>query len=369
MKTEVDMVDGMQFDRGYMSPYFVTDPERMTATLEDCYVLCYEKKISSVRELLPLLQTLAQTGKPMLIIAEDLEGEALATLVVNRLRGILRVAAVKSPAFGDRRKELLRDISVLTGGTYISEDLGAKLENVTLDMLGRAKRVEITKDNTTLVEGGGKKKDILARCEVIRRNIETTTSDYDREKLQERLAKLAAGVAVIKIGAATEFELKEKKARTEDALHATRAAIEEGIVPGGGVVLLEVRRKLADLKAKGDEAVGVSIVANACATPLMQIAENAGLEGGVVLQDVLASKQGYGLNAVTGVIEDMAKSGIVDPAKVVRSALQNAVSVAGMVITTTCLIAEIPEKEEKPASYPHQHGMGGGMGGGMPGMM
>jgi chaperonin GroEL len=238
-----------------------------------------------------------------------------------------------------------------------------------LDMLGRAKRVEITKDNTTLVEGGGKKKDILARCEVIRRNIETTTSDYDREKLQERLAKLAAGVAVIKIGAATEFELKEKKARTEDALHATRAAIEEGIVPGGGVVLLEVRRKLADLKAKGDEAVGVSIVANACATPLMQIAENAGLEGGVVLQDVLASKQGYGLNAVTGVIEDMAKSGIVDPAKVVRSALQNAVSVAGMVITTTCLIAEIPEKEEKPASYPHQHGMGGGMGGGMPGMM
>ena len=365
MKTEVDMVDGMQFDRGYMSPYFVTDPERMTATLEDCYILCYEKKISSVRELLPLLQTLAQTGKPMLIIAEDLEGEALATLVVNRLRGILRVAAVKSPAFGDRRKEILRDIAVLTGGTYISEDLGAKLENVTLDMLGRAKRVEITKDNTTLVEGAGKKKDILARCEVIRRNIEATTSDYDQEKLQERLAKLAAGVAVIKIGAATEFELKEKKARTEDALHATRAAIEEGTVPGGGVALLEVRRRLADLKAKGDEAVGVSMVANACAMPLMQIAENAGLEGGVVLQDVLASKQGYGLNAVTGVIEDMVKNGIIDPAKVVRSALQNAVSVGGMVITTTCLIAELPEKEEKPAPHPHHHGMGGGM----PGMM
>ncbi|HNR35925.1 MAG TPA: chaperonin GroEL, partial [Candidatus Hydrogenedentes bacterium] len=300
MNTEVDIVDGMQFDRGYLSPYFVTDAETMTATLEDCYVLCLEKKISSVREILPLLQSLAQTGKPLLIVAEDVEGEALATLVVNRLRGILKVVAVKSPAFGDRRKEILRDIAILTGGQYISEDLGAKLENVTLDQLGRAKRVEVTKDNTTIVEGAGKKKEIMGRCEQIRRAIETTTSDYDREKLQERLAKLAGGVAVIKIGAATEVELKEKKARADDALHATRAAIEEGIVAGGGLALLEASKKLKDLKLAGDEATGVAIVARACTAPLSQIAANAGLEGEVIVQQVLAGKTGFGLNAATG---------------------------------------------------------------------
>jgi len=356
LKTEVDTVDGMQFDRGYLSPYFVTNPESMTATLEDCYILCMEKKVSSLREIIPLLQTLAQTGKPMLIISEDVEGEALATLVVNRLRGILKVVAVKAPAFGDRRKEIQRDICTLTGGTYISEDLGTKLESVTLDQLGRAKRVEITKDNTTIVEGAGKKKDILGRCEMIRRNIEATTSDYDREKLQERLAKLAGGVAIIRVGAATEVELKEKKARTEDALHATRAAIEEGFVPGGGVALLDVRKKLANLKAKADEALGVTMLANACAASLMQIAENAGLEGGVVLQDVLASKPGYGLNAETGEIEDLVKGGVIDPAKVVRCALQNAVSVAAMFITTTCLITDLPEKEEdKAPAHPHHH--------------
>jgi len=356
LKTEVDTVDGMQFDRGYLSAYFVTDPESMTTTLEDCYILCMEKKISSLREILPLLQTLAQTGKPMLIIAEDIEGEALATLVVNRMRGILKVAAVKAPAFGDRRKEIQRDICILAGGEFISEDLGTKIENVTLEQLGRAKRIEITKDNTTIIEGAGKKKDILARCELIRRNIEATTSDYDREKLQERLAKLAGGVAIIRIGAATEIELKEKKARAEDALHATRAAIEEGFVPGGGVALLEALKKLSTLKLKGDEAIGASLLADACAAPLVQIADNGGLEGGVILQQVLNAKQGYGLNGITGEIEDLVKAGVIDPAKVVRCALQNAVSVASMIITTTCLITDLPEKDDETnQGHGHSH--------------
>jgi len=354
LKTEVDTVDGMQFDRGYLSPYFVTNPETMTALLEDCYILCLEKKITSLREILPLLQTLAQTGKPMLIIAEDIEGEALATLVVNRIRGILKVVAVKAPAFGDRRKEIQRDICILTGGEFISEDLGTKLENVGLEQLGRAKRIEITKDNTTIIEGAGKKKDILGRCELIRRNIEATTSDYDREKLQERLAKLAGGVGIIRIGAATEVELKEKKARAEDALHATRAAIEEGFVPGGGVALLEAKKKLASLKLEGDEAIGLTLLIDACTAPLFQIAENGGMEGGVVLQQVLSAKPGFGLNGATGEIEDLVKAGVIDPAKVVRCAVQNAVSVASMILTTTCLITDAPAKEEDPhAGHAH----------------
>ncbi len=352
LHTEVEVVDGMQFDRGYLSPYFATDAETMRTTLDDCYILCNEKKVSSLREILPLLQTIAQMGRPLLIIAEDVEGEALATLVVNRMRGILKVAAVKAPAFGDRRKEILRDIGVLTGGTYISEDLGIKLENVTLDQLGRAKRVEITKDNTTIIEGNGKKKDILARCEQIRRAIEVTTSDYDREKLQERLAKLAGGVAIIRVGAATEIELKEKKGRTEDALHATRAAIEEGFVPGGGVALLEARGKALELKLEGDEAVGASIVHRACGMPLAQIADNAGEEGPVILDQVVEAKHGWGFNAQTGQLEDMIKGGIIDPAKVIRSALQNAASVASMMLTTTCMVTDLPEKEDKKAAGP-----------------
>ena len=364
LETEVDVVDGMQFDRGYLSPYFVTDPENMRCELEDCYVLCQEKKVGSLQDMLPLLQLLAQSGKPLLIIAEDVEGEALATLVVNRLRGILKVAAVKAPAFGDRRKEILRDISIVTGGTYLSEELGVKLENVTLAELGQAKRVEITKDNTTIINGAGKKKDIMARCEMIRRGIETTTSDYDREKLQERLAKLAGGVSVIKVGAATEIELKEKKARTEDALHATRAAIEEGIVAGGGVALLSASKKLGSLKLEGDEALGATILTKALKAPLVQIAQNAGREGPVVLNDVMAAKSGYGYNAAKDEIEPMAENGIIDPAMVVRTACQNAVSVAGTIITTACMITDIPEKEDAlPAG-----GAPGGMPGGMPPM-
>ena len=360
LQTEVDVVNGMQFDRGYLSPYFATDPETMTTTLEDCYILCSEKKISSLREVLPLLQTLAQTGKPLLIIAEDVEGEALATLVVNRLRGILKIAAVKAPAFGDRRKEILRDVATLTGGTYFSEDLGSKLENVALDQVGRAKRVEITKDNTTIIEGAGKKKDINGRIEQIRRNIEATTSDYDREKLQERLAKLAGGVAIIRVGGATEVELKERKARTEDALHATRAAVEEGVVPGGGVALMQLRAKIKSLKLQDDEALGADLVYRACVAPLKQIAENAGREGPVIAEQVAAGKPGWGYNAAKDAMEDMFKSGILDPAKVIRSSVQNAVSVAAMMLTTTCLVTDIPEKE-KPA--PAGHGGGPGMGG------
>lgn len=356
LKTEVEVVDGMQFDRGYLSPYFVTDPNNMTAVLEDCYILCHEKKISSVHDLIPLLQKIAQSGKPLLIIAEDVEGEALATLVVNKIRGILKVAAVKAPAFGDRRKEILRDISILTAGQFISEDLGVKLENVTLDQLGRAKRVEITKDYTTIIEGAGKKKDIQARCEQIRRQIEETTSDYDREKLQERLAKLAGGVAVIRVGAPTETELKEKKDRTDDALNATRAAIEEGFVAGGGVALLRARKALDKLNLQGDEALGVNIVKKAMAIPLIQIAENAGLQGELICAKVEEEKDSVGLNADTGEIEDLIKAGIIDPAKVIRCALQNAVSVAGMIITTECLVADIPEKkDEKTGNHKHHH--------------
>ena len=315
LHSELEVVDGMQFDRGFLSPYFVTNAENMTATLEDAYILCCEKKISSLQELVPMLQAVAQTGKPLLIIAEDLEGEALATLVVNRLRGILNVCAVKAPAFGDRRKEILRDIAIVTGGEYISEELGTSLEKVTLEMLGHAKRIEVSKDNTTIVEGAGKKKDILARCEQIRRAVEATTSDYDREKLQERLAKLAGGVAVIKVGAATEIELKEKKDRTDDALNATRAAIEEGFVAGGGTALLQAKKKVDALKLEGDEALGVRIVSEALRAPLFQIAANAGLEGALIVEKVTNAKAGQGLNAATGEITDLVKEGIIDPAK------------------------------------------------------
>lgn len=366
LTTEIELVDGMEFDRGYLSPYFVTNPQSMIAELEDCYVLCYEKKISSMQDMLPLLQAVAQSGKPLLIIAEDIEGEALATLVVNRLRGMLNIVAVKAPAFGDRRKEILRDISTLTGGQYISEDLGMKLESVELKDLGKAKRIEVSKDVTTIIQGGGKKKDVAARIETIRRAIESTTSEYDKEKLQERLAKLAGGVAIIKVGAATEIELKEKKSRTQDALSATRAAIEEGIVAGGGTALLSIRKKLKKLKLEDDQATGVNIVQSALASPLFYIAQNAGHEGAVMVQAVEAAKGDIGLNAATGKLEDMFKAGILDPAKVLRTACQNAVSVAGIFITTECLITDI-EEESAPAGPP----MGGGMGGmgGMPGMM
>ncbi len=360
LATEVEMVDGMQFDRGYLSPYFATNPETMSCVLEDCYILCYEKKISALHDLIPLLQSVAQAGRALLIIAEDVDGEALAALVVNRLRGILKVAAVKAPAFGDRRKEIMRDIAILTGGEYISEDLGGKLENVTMEQLGRAKRVELTKDNTTIIEGAGKKKEILGRCDQIRKAIEATTSDYDKEKLQERLAKLAGGVAIIRVGAATEVELKEKKARTDDALHATRAAIEEGIVPGGGVALIEVHKELAGLSGEGDMGVGMKIVANACTAPLAQIAQNGGYEGAVIVNQVREAKKGWGFDAAAGEMVDMAKAGILDPAKVIRCALQNAVSVASMMLTTTCLITDLPEKKA-PAMPGGGEDMGMGM--------
>ena len=357
-ETEVEVVDGMQFDRGYLSPYFVTNAETMETMLEDCYVLCHEKKISSLKDLLPMLQKIAQAAKPLLIIAEDIEGEALAALVVNRLRGVLQVAAVKAPAFGDRRKEILNDIAIMTGGEYISEELGITLESIELSQLGRAKRIEITKDNTTIIEGGGKKKDINGRCEQIRRAIETTTSDYDREKLQERLAKLAGGVAVIRIGAATETELKEKKDRADDALNATRAAIEEGIVAGGAVALLRAIPKVEALQLEGDEAIGAKIVAKAMQAPLTQIAANAGVEGAVIVNDVREAKGNMGFNAAKGAMEDMVKGGIIDPAKVIRCALQNAVSAATMIVTTECLVTDIPEPEKPPMGPP-----GGGMGG------
>lgn len=346
-ETEVELVDGMQFDRGYLSPHFVNNKEAMRVELEEPYILCHEKKISSIREMLPLLQKIAQSGKPLLIIAEDLEGEALATLVVNRLRGVLNVAAVKAPAFGDRRKEILRDIAVLTGGEFISEDLGMKLENLELSQLGTAKRIEITKDNTTVVQGGGKKKEIAGRIDQIRKAIETTTSDYDREKLQERLAKLAGGVAVIKIGAASEVELKEKKDRADDALNATRAAIEEGIVAGGGVALLRASAKVQALSLEGDVKTGALMLAKAMKQPLASIAENAGLEGGVVVNDVLEAKGNVGLNAESGVMEDLVKAGIIDPAKVIRCALQNAVSSASMIITTECLVTDAPKEDKE----------------------
>ncbi|MET0646883.1 MAG: chaperonin GroEL [Pyrinomonadaceae bacterium] len=365
MDTELDVVDGMQFDRGYLSPYFVTDPERMEAILDNPLILINEKKVSSMKDLLPLLEQIAKLGKPLLIIAEDVEGEALATLVVNKLRGTLNVAAVKAPGFGDRRKAMLEDIAILTGGKVISEDLGIKLENVKLEDLGRAKKITIDKDNTTIVDGGGKDADVQARVKTIRAQVEDTTSDYDREKLQERLAKLVGGVAVIRVGAATETELKEKKARVEDAMHATRAAVEEGIVPGGGVALVRAAKALDKFRANEegegdqDEQIGVTIVRRALEEPLRQIVQNAGKEGAVIVEKVRESKkESYGYNAATETFEDLVEAGVIDPAKVTRSALQNAASIAGLMLTTEALISELPEDDKAPA-------MPGGMGGGM----
>ena len=360
LETQLDVVEGMQFDRGYLSPYFVTDPERMEAVLENAYILIHEKKISSMKDLLPLLEQIAKGGKPLLIVAEDVEGEALATLVVNKLRGTLQVCAVKAPGFGDRRKAMLQDIAILTGGKAITEDLGIKLENVQIQDLGQAKKVTVDKDNTTLVEGKGKHSEIEGRVKEIRSQIDKTTSDYDREKLQERLAKLVGGVAIIKVGAATETEMKEKKARVEDAMHATRAAVEEGIVPGGGVALSRCVGALDKLKVEGDEQIGINVVKRALVEPLRQIAENSGEEGAIVLGKVNDSKDNnYGYNALTGEYEDLVKAGVLDPTKVVRTALQNAGSIASLMLTTEALVAEIPE-EKKGAPMPGGHG--GGMG-------
>jgi chaperonin GroEL len=360
METELEVVEGMQFDRGYLSPYFVTDPERMEVVLDDPYILIFEKKISNMKDLLPLLENVARSGKPMMIIAEDVEGEALATLVVNKLRGTLHVAAVKAPGFGDRRKAMLQDIAVLTGGQMISEDLGIKLENVTLKDLGQCKRITIDKDNTTIVDGAGSKKDIEGRVGQIRTQIEETTSDYDREKLQERLAKLVGGVAVVRVGAATESEMKEKKARVEDALHATRAAIEEGIVPGGGVALVRALAALEDLNFEGDRRFGVNIVKKALEEPLRQIVNNAGLDASIVFQKVRDATGANGFNAQTEEYVDLLKDGVIDPTKVVRTALQNAASVASLMLTTDAMVAEKPKKEEKAPAMP---GGMGGMGG------
>ncbi len=359
LETQLEVVEGMQFDRGYLSPYFVTDPERMEAALENAYILINEKKISSMKDLLPLLEQIAKSGKPLLIIAEDVEGEALATLVVNKLRGTLQVAAVKAPGFGDRRKAMLQDIAILTGGKAITEDLGIKLENVQISDLGQAKKITIDKDNTTVVEGKGKHAEIEGRVKEIRSQIDKTTSDYDREKLQERLAKLVGGVAVIKVGAATETEMKEKKARVEDAMHATRAAVEEGIVPGGGVALARCASSLEKIKAEGDEQIGINIVKRAITEPLRMIAENAGEEGAVVLGKVLDAKESnFGYNAFSNAYEDLVKAGVLDPTKVVRTALQNAGSIASLMLTTEALVAEIPEKKEAPAAPGHGGGMG-----------
>jgi chaperonin GroEL len=364
LETQLEVVEGMQFDRGYLSPYFVTDPERMEVALENAYILINEKKISSMKDLLPLLEQIAKSGKPLLIIAEDVEGEALATLVVNKLRGTLQVAAVKAPGFGDRRKAMLQDIAILTGGKAITEDLGIKLENVQISDLGQVKKLTIDKDNTTLVEGKGKHSEIEGRVKEIRSQIDKTTSDYDREKLQERLAKLVGGVAVIKVGAATETEMKEKKARVEDAMHATRATVEEGIVPGGGVALARCVAALDKLKLEGDEQIGVNIVKRALQEPMRQIVENAGEEGAVVLGKVLESKDpNYGFNALNNEYEDLVKAGVLDPTKVVRTALTNAGSIASLMLTTEALVAEIPEKKEAPMG-----GGGHGGGGGMDGM-
>jgi len=362
METTLEVVEGMQFDRGYLSPYFVTDPERMECVLEDVRILIHEKKISSMKDLLPLLEQIAKMGKPLLIIAEDVEGEALATLVVNKLRGTLQCAAVKAPGFGDRRKAMLEDIATLTGGKAVTEDLGIKLENVKIEDLGRAKKVTIDKDNTTIVEGAGKTSEIEGRVKQIRAQIEETTSDYDKEKLQERLAKLVGGVAVIKVGAATETELKEKKARVEDAMHATRAAVEEGIVPGGGVSLLRCIPALDRLKLHDDEAIGVNIVKRALEEPLRQIAQNAGHEGAVVAGRVRESKdENFGFDAETGEFTDLVKAGVIDPAKVTRLALQNAASIAALMLTTEALVAEIKEDEKKAgaAAGGGHAGMGG----------
>ena len=364
LETTLDVVEGMQFDKGYLSPYFVTNADSMEAVLEDCYILIHEKKISNLNDMLPLLQSVAKANKPFLIIAEDVEGEALATLVINKMRGILNVCAVKAPGFGDRRKAMLQDIAILTGGTCITEDLGLKLENVTLEQLGQAKRITVDKESTTIVEGKGTEEAIMGRVAQIRREIEETSSDYDREKLQERLAKLAGGVAVISVGAATEVEMKEKKDRVDDALHATRAAVEEGIVPGGGVALVRAAAALKNLNLAGDEAVGADIIRRAVEEPLRQLAINGGYEGGVVVENVKNGQGNYGFNVATGEYVDMIKTGILDPAKVTRSALQNAASIAGLLLTTECLITDI--KEEKDAA-PAAAGMGGM--GGMGGMM
>jgi len=366
IETTLDVVEGMQFDKGYLSPYFVTDAEAMEASLDDALILINEKKISSLKDLLPLLEKAAKTGKPLLIIAEDVDGEALAALVVNKLRGTLNVAAVKAPGFGDRRKAMLEDIAILTGGKVITEDLGIKLENVELEDLGSAKRVTITKDATTIVEGEGGSEAITGRVNQIRKQIEDTSSDYDREKLQERLAKLAGGVAVINVGAATETEMKEKKARVEDALHATRAAVEEGIVPGGGTALIRAQANITNLGLVGDEETGAGIVARAVEAPLRQLAANAGLEGALIVEHVKNASGNEGYNVATGEYTDLIKDGVVDPTKVTRTALQNAASISGLLLTTECVITDIPEQEEAAAGG-HDHGMGGM--GGMGGMM
>ncbi len=363
IETSLDVVEGMQFDKGYLSPYFVTSAESMEASLDNAYILIHEKKISSLKDMLPILEKVAKSGKPLLIIAEDVEGEALATLVVNKLRGTLQICAVKAPGFGDRRKAMLEDIAVLTGGRCLTEDLGIKLENITLDDLGRAKRITVDKENTTIVEGEGKNADIQGRVNQIRRQIEETTSDYDREKLQERLAKLAGGVAVINVGASTETEMKEKKARVEDALHATRAAVEEGIVPGGGIALIRAQKALDALTLAGDEAIGLQIVRRAVEAPLRTLADNADQEGALIVQEVKKRKGNEGYNVATGEYVDLVKAGVVDPTKVTRTALQNAASISGLLLTTEAIITEVPEKDKGPAMPP-----GGGMGG-MDGMM
>ena len=361
LETELDVVEGMQFDRGYLSPYFITNGEKMTCDMEEPYILLHEKKLGNLQAMLPILEAVVQSGKPLLIVAEDIEGEALATLVVNKLRGGLKIAAVKAPGFGDRRKAMLEDMAILTGGQVISEDLGIKLETVTLDMLGRAKRVNITKDETTIVDGAGEKADIEARCSQIRSQTEETTSDYDREKLQERLAKLAGGVAIIRVGGATEVEVKERKDRVDDALNATRAAVEEGIVPGGGTALLYASNALAALvPANEDQKVGINIIRRALQAPLRQIAENAGSDGAVVAGKLLESKDpSWGFNAQTAVYEDLVKAGIIDPTKVVRTALQDAASIAGLLITTEAMVAERPEKPGAGGGMPDMGGMGG----------
>ena len=361
METTLEVVEGMQFDRGYLSPYFVTDPEKMVASLENPYILINEKKISNMKDLLPILEQVAKMGKPLMIIAEDVDGEALATLVVNKLRGTLQVAAVKAPGFGDRRKAMLEDIAILTGGQVVSEDLGIKLENLAVSDLGSAKRISIDKDNTTIVDGAGSRAALEGRVKQIRAQIDETTSDYDREKLQERLAKLIGGVAVINVGAATETEMKEKKARVEDALNATRAAVEEGIVPGGGVALVRCLDALAKMKIKADQKLGVKVVMRAIEEPLRQIANNAGLEGSVVIDKVKGAQGSFGYNADTDTYEDLMKAGVIDPTKVVRLALQNAASVASLMLTTQAMVAEKPE--EKKEIHPPAQGMGGGMGG------
>ncbi len=359
LETTLDVVEGMQFDRGYLSPYFVTDPERMEVVLENPVILIHEKKISSMKDLLPVLEQVARLGRPLLIIAEDVEGEALATLVVNKLRGTLQAAAVKAPGFGDRRKAMLEDIATLSGGRAITEDLGIKLENIKMEDLGKAKKITIDKDNTTIVEGGGNHKDIEGRVRQIRTQVEETTSDYDREKLQERLAKLVGGVAVIKVGAATETEMKEKKARVEDAMHATKAAVEEGIVPGGGVALLRAVKAVEALKLEGDQRVGAAIIKRALEEPMRWIAANAGQEGSIVVAKVRDMKQDEGFNAATDTYEDLVKAGVIDPAKVVRNALQNAASIASLLLTTEAIVAEIPEEKKDAPAMPGGGGMGG----------